>query len=383
MIKNKSRLTDKPKGGECAVRKRKGLTFGGMVMTAIYMFLIAIAQTGCGQVTNNDPPGGGGGPSLTLTYDGPRGDSTTTADDGSPIIRANSRDTLEIVATVSDLSSYVGFFIAAGWGTWTGGTLEDDGFTYYTADKNGKAKAVLTAGANAGKQEVIARSLEVEARLMITFETGTFALFPSTIVLDDAQNQKVWVEAVGGLAPIKWWVSHPDVLNLYIRPDTLTVSIEWLDARKPITTSSLPSGGGTLYAMDSEGQTATATIYAMNTGCTAGTISITPASASANTGDGTSAVIAITVDDLDRSLDNSTSVTVYISGPGTLTNGNSVTLTPAAAGSNLFTGSYTMQCDATCNNGANDTFTFIYNDPDDPASSCLSGTVETTFTETG
>ncbi len=363
------------------MRKRKGLTFGGMVMSAIYMFLVAVAQTGCGQVTNNDPPGGGDGPSLTLTYEGPRGDSTTIADDGSPIVRANSRDTLEIVATVSDLSSYVGFFIAAGWGTWTGGTLESDGFTYYTADKTGKAKAVLTAGANAGKQEVIARSLEVEARLMITFETGTFALFPSTIVLDDDQNQKVWVEAVGGLAPISWWVSHPDVLNLYIRPDTLTVSIEWLDARKPITSSSLPAGGGTLYAMDSEGQTATAVIYAINTGCTAGTIAITPASA--NLTGATTAVVTVTVDDLDRSLDNTTSVTVYISGPGTLTNGNSVTLTPVSAGSNLFTGAYTMDCDTTCENTTNDTFTFIYNDPDVPASSCLSGTVETTFTETG
>ena len=254
-----------------------------------------------------------------------------------------------------------GFFIDSDWGSWQGGELHDDGFTYYMAE-GGRAKGTLVAGMKTGQTEIIVRSKDLDKRIQVTFDYGTLTVFPNVIVLDTEEGGGSHVYARGGLLPIEWWTSHPDSLYFGIVSGSqgAEISLYFIDATKPLTSGTLPTGGGTLYALDSEGQVATAQVYAINRGCSAATLTVAPSSGDFSLG----VSVVITVNDTDRAGDATVTVT-------TSPNSNLNTGTLTASGSaGLFTGNPVF----TTSGGAG-TYQIIYTDQDHPDNNCQALTV--------
>ncbi|VAX25302.1 hypothetical protein MNBD_NITROSPINAE03-34 [hydrothermal vent metagenome] len=347
----------------------------GILLAALAVAGLSV-YAGCGKVGSSDIPTPAITKSAIVSFEaiGPRGSASDGS--GKMSVRAQSRDLLEVIATVTGLNRTVGFFIPSDWGTWQGGTLnEDDSFTYYQVDGSGTAKGTLVAGSNAGRHDVIARYQDfgagdyIEARLSITFNLATMSIFPSTIVLNNDPSKGKVVEVRGALPPVEWWVSHPDVMGFHIRDET-SIILFWIDAQKPIGSTALPAGGGTLTALDAEGQQATAIVYMINTGCTEGVITLSPAS-----GAFASTTIVVSVEDSDRALAGDTTVAVFVG--GVATSATTITLTQTGgANSSLYTASYTHEAAAAGSS------TFTYQDPDNPTSNCASGSVVTTFSAT-
>ncbi|VAX14738.1 hypothetical protein MNBD_NITROSPINAE04-1165 [hydrothermal vent metagenome] len=375
MYKKNSRIiTNQPGGGESQVSDKRLLSVKGILLAALAVAGLSV-YAGCGKVGSSDIPTPAITKSAIVSFEaiGPRGD--TSDGSGKMSVRAQSRDLLEVIATVTGLNRTVGFFIPEDWGTWQGGTLnDDDSFTYYPVDGSGTAKGTLVAGSNAGRHDVIARYQDfgagdyVEARLSITFNLATMSIFPSTIVLNSDPSKGKVVEVRGALPPVEWWVSHPDVMGFHIRDET-SIILFWIDAQKPIGSTSLPAGGGTLTVLDAEGQQATAIVYMINTGCTAGVLTLSP-----STGPTTTA-ITVTVEDQDRALDGGTTVTVFVS--GAQTSATSVVLNQTGGtSSSLYSAVYTYT------SGTTGAVTFTYQDPDEPSNNCISGSITATFTGT-
>ena len=279
----------------------------GTVLTAVLAFFGAVMFSGCGGgLKSESVPNQGVDPSLSLSVAG----NVSKDSEGRYKLRANSKDTIEFVATVKGLSSYVGFYVPAGWGTFGGGTVSTiDGYTYYTADRSGNVRAVMTSAAAAGKFDLRAKSLDVEKTLPLTFDFSTLALFPNAFVLTDVSAPNVFVYARGGVPPIEWFVSEPRAVAWnVIDSDTIEVYIHDPNVIGAGLTA-------TLTARDAEGQSATATIT-MGTAaaqCAASTISATPGAPKTSTA---AAVTVISVVVLDYNKMGSASVTVNVGGAG-------------------------------------------------------------------
>lgn len=352
---------------------KRPLSVKGILLAALAVAGLSV-YAGCGEVSS-DVPATAIPSSAIVSFEaiGPRG--ATSNGSGKITVRAQSRDLLEVIANVTGLTKLVGFFIPANWGTWQGGTLSlVDAFTYYEVNEVGEARGVLVAGANAGRQDLIARYQDwdtgafIEARLAITFNMGVMEIFPSTIVLNNDPSKGKVVEVRGALPPVEWWVSHPDVMGFHIRDET-SIILFWIDAQKPIGSTSLPSGGGTVTALDDEGQQASATVFMINTGCTEGVLTLSPSTGPTGT------AVTVTVEDQDRALAVDTTVTVFVS--GAQTSATSVALNQTGgSSSSLYSAVYTYT------SGTTGAVTFTYQDPDSPSNNCISGSVVSIFTGT-
>ncbi|MBI4666134.1 MAG: hypothetical protein HY751_06985 [Nitrospinae bacterium] len=308
----------------------------GMVIAAVMAFATA-TLTGCGKTNSETIPSSA--PSLTLDVTGASKDS-----EGRYSIRANARDSIEVTATVSGLSSLVGFYVPSGYGTFTGGTVNTlDGFTYYMADRSGKARATFVAGAqgttSTGRIDMVARSLDVEATVPLSFDFATLTILPASITITDVSAPGVYVYARGGLPPIEWFVSDPRVLAFNVVNDT-TIELYVVDA------AAFTGTVYTLDAIDKEGQTAQINVTLGGaTACTAATITANPTSVSK--GLGASTVVSIVVVDSNQSADT---VEVIVSGSTSST----MTLTQWG-GPGIYEGSITLVGD-----GSTLPYTFSY-----------------------
>lgn len=289
--------------GDCDMKRKWRRTTAGIVTTILFAFAGA-ALLACGQTTSKDVPEGQA--SLTLEANSP---ITPDHNDSATVVRANGRDTLEVVATVRGLSNTVGFFIPSSWGTFQGGTLSAaDGYTYYVADRSGKAYATLVSSTVAGRTEIFAKSIDKQAKLMITFDFATLTLFPSELILNGKENASAIVEARGGLPPIEWWISHPQSVQFHVRDET-SVLVFIKNIADPLTgAANTPPEPATLTARDAEGNEATADIYTDTANCTAATLNVTPA---AGTGGGGNVSVSVTLEDFDMRGASSVNVTLH------------------------------------------------------------------------
>lgn len=302
----------------------------GLITAAAVALSTAVIVTACGKLKSDGVPSASE-QSLTLDVV-----NATKGSDGRYSIRSNGKDTIEIVATVKGLSSYVGFYVPATWGTFVGGTANPtDGFTYYTADREGKARATLVAGATAadgvgispyngttsavanptGRIELVARSLTEEKVLPLSFDYAGLALFPSTLSITDWSVPGIYIWARGGLPPIEWFISDPRTLKYNVVNDT-TIQVYVADP------SFLTTGGTTIVvtARDAEGQTASSSVVLGGAVCAASTVTAEPAAPKTST----SAVgTTISVVVVDASQAEAESVTVRVGGAGS----GSITLT--------------------------------------------------------
>lgn len=320
-----------------------------------------LLTSGCGNLSSKSVPGKDDA-YISVQINGADG----VDQDGNPLIRANSRDLLEFVATVRGLSSAVGFFLSTNWGVFQGGTIGPDGFTYYEADEDGKARAVFVAGASAGRAELRVKSKQKTASKLITFDFASLTIFPSSIVFSAASvGTPITVVARGGKGPIEWSTSNPRAVNVSpsgAEAARLTVG----DWEALLATGTI---GVTLYAFDSEGQTATAIITAGTSSCTTGVIDINPASVAGIDIPAGGVSVSVTLDDFDRG--NATSVSVTITGPGT----NTTLALSQWLTQGIFQGLYTVASGA-----ASGTYTFSV--PEETDATCKPGITVGTFSVT-
>lgn len=317
----------------------------GLITAAAVALSAAVLVTACGKLKSDGVPSAGE-QSLTLDVV-----NATKGSDGRYSVRANGKDTIEIVATVRGLSSYVGFYIPATWGTFIGGVASaTDGFTYYSADSDGKARAILVAGITkmsdaptstatqnatqvsienpTGRIELVAKSLTVEQSLPLSFDFAGLQLFPSILKITD-WSVPIYIYARGGLPPIEWFVSDPRAVKYNVINDN-TVAVYVTDP------SVFPSGGSQLivYARDAEGQVATSLVTLGGSVCAASTITADPASPKSST---SATAITISVLVVDSSQAEAESVIVRVGGAGS----GSMTLTQWST-PGVFQGSYTI-----------------------------------------
>jgi hypothetical protein len=283
----------------------------GLVIAAAVALSGAVIMTACGKLKSENVPSAGE-QSLTLDVV-----NATKGTDGRYSVRANSRDTIEVVATVKGLSSYVGFYVPSMWGTFRGGTLSaTDGFYYYPADRSGKARATLVAGGTSaagpttsssptGRIEMVARSLDVEQIVPLSFDFATLMILPPAITISDTYHYDLY--ARGGLPPIEWAVSVPGLIGWTVHEDSLEI---WplADPNEFVVNTTV-----TVTARDAEGQVGTSTVtlqpQSTATACVASTITVAPTTPSSAVGAATISVVV--VDNYKRAA---TSVDVLISG---------------------------------------------------------------------
>lgn len=298
----------------------------GFTMAAAVALSAAAMMTACGKLKSENIPTST--PSLTLEVTNAEKDS-----EGRYSIRANGKNTLEVVATVTGLSSSVGFYLPATWATFSGGTTfsssssntatdnsgpssnTTDLYTYYTADSSGKARAIFTPlTTGVGRIDLLVKSLDVEVSLPLSFEFATLTIFPATLMITDPSAPGVYLYARGGLPPIEWFISDPRTLGYHVVDDT-TIEVFVSDP------AAFTSQTITVTARDAEGQTASSTItLGSTTACTASTIAVTPTSVSFTIGSAPDLVVSITVTDPNNT--SATSVSVGYTAPnssGTLT----------------------------------------------------------------
>lgn len=317
----------------------------GLITAAAVALSSAVIMTACGKLKSDGVPSSSE-QSLTLDVV-----NASQGADGRYSVRANGKDTIEIVATVKGLSSFVGFYIPATWGSFIGGTPNPtDGFTYYSANSEGKARATLVAGVTApdapttttptnssptgvsnptGRIELVARSLTAEKVLPLSFDYAGLALFPSTLSITDWSAPGVYIWARGGLPPIEWFVSHPRVLKYNVINDT-TIMVYVSDATA-ITTAAT---NVIVTARDAEGQTASATVVLGGNVCMASTITAEPATPKTSTAVGATTISVVVV---DTSQVEAASVKVIVGGDGSGT----ITLTQWDT-PGVFQGSYSI-----------------------------------------
>ena len=316
----------------------------GLITAAAVALSAAVLVTACGKLKSEGVPATGD-QSLTLDVV-----NATKGSDGRYSIRSNGKDTIEIVATVKGLSSYVGFYIPATWGTFIGGTANPaDGFTYYTADREGKARATLVAGVTSpdptatppyngsatgvsnptGRIELVARSLTEEKVLPLSFDYAGLALFPATLSITDWSVPGIYIWARGGLPPIEWFISDPRTLKYNVVNDT-TIQVYLADPAF-VTTAGTTI---TVTARDAEGQTATSAVVLGGAVCSAATITADPAGPKTST---SAVATTISVLVVDSSQAESESVVVRVGGAGS----GSITLTPWET-PGIFQGTYSI-----------------------------------------
>lgn len=274
----------------------------GLIMTAVVAMAALSMMTACGKLKSENIPTAGS-ESLTVEVT-----NVSKGSDGRYSLRANGKDSIEVVATVKGLSSNVGFYLPAGWGAFNGGTVSaTDGFTYYSADSEGKARATITSTTTgSGRIDLKVKSLDVENTLPLSFEFATLTVQPSTLTITDVSAPGVYLYARGGLAPIEWFVSDPRTLA-YNVIDSDTINVYVPDA----ATFTANAGTITVTARDAEGQTATATVTLGGTmTCSASALTVNPPS-------GTNADVynyTLSVMVVDYSQAGSPSVTVEVGG---------------------------------------------------------------------
>jgi hypothetical protein len=252
----------------------------GLIIAAAVALSTALIITACGKQLKSENIPSSNEESLKVDVV-----NASVGADGRYSVRANSRDTIEMVATVKGLSSLVGFYIPKGWGTFNGGTISTtDGFSYYQADRAGKARATLIAGgaltpgpnsssAPTGRIEMVVRSLSVEQIIPLSFDFAALMILPPTMIISDTYHYTL--NARGGLLPIEWSVSVPGILGYTPSGDSLDIY--------PLVDPNEFTGAPpvTVTARDAEGQTATATVTlqpkSTALSCIASTITVDPA----------------------------------------------------------------------------------------------------------
>lgn len=273
----------------------------GLIIAAAVALSGAVIMTACGKLKSENIPSAG---EQSLAVDVV---NATKGSDGRYSVRANGRDTIEFVATVKGLSSSVGFYVPSTWGTFAGGTLSaTNGFTYYPADRSGKARATLTSTlTGTGRIEMVARSLDVEKIIPLSFDFATLTIFPSALTIFDTYHYDL--VARGGAAPIEWSVSHPGLLGFTSWGESIEI---WplVDPSEYATTPPV-----TVSARDAEGTVATAIVTLSPPStlltCSISSIAVAPAAPSAAAG---AATISVTV--VDYSKRSAPSITVQLSG---------------------------------------------------------------------
>ncbi len=274
----------------------------GVAFMSVLALLGVTFFAGCGGGLSSSKVPGDGNPSLSVEIRG----STGTDGLGNPSVRANGRDTFEVSAKASGLSSSIGFFLAANWGAFSGGTKGGDGFTYINADRNGLARATFVTSTNPGRAEVWVRSGTEEVRQEVTFDFAVMSIFPGTVELLGIAGNQVMLTARGALPPVTWDVSHPNMLEI-IPINDISVYI------RVKSNSALEDAGETVTvtALDAE-NTATATLTLVggfdSASCDDATMTVSPSAPAASTGE----TISVVVVDADKAGD--ASVPVVVSG---------------------------------------------------------------------
>ncbi len=342
----------------------------GIAVTSVLLFGIAFILASCGKTTNHEAKGvpGNGAPGIFLEAIGPEGDKVDSASGKTLKVRANGGDSVEFIATVYGLSSSVGFYISPAYGIFSGGTPSGDGFTYFTADRSGKVRANMATvvGGPAGKQEVVAISLDQQARVQLLFEAVAegFAIVPASITLDAVTGRRERVQAIGGVPPIQWSTSHPDHIKIAATGEN--GAYVWL--HNPDFES------GIITATDSVGNVATATVGVSSSNCHTGTLTIDPGTRSITVPDeftppGAGLPIGITVFDPDEA--GSAFVTVTSMSPVLALADNVV---PALGGDGTF------HLNTTYTATGFGTFSFLYQDQRNAGNDCTPANVTATHT---
>ncbi len=317
-----------------------------------------LLASGCGNLSSKTVPGKDDA-SISVEINGASG----TDQDGNPLIRANSRDLLEFVATVRGLSSSVGFFLSTNWGSFQGGAIGTDGYTYFTADQDGKSRAVFVAGASAGRAELQVKSKQKTASQYITFDFATLTIFPSRIQIDGKGATPVNVVARGGLPPIEWSVSSPRAISITpTSADSVRLMVADWDALQETGAT-----GVILYAFDAEGQIAQAVITSGVSSCTTGLMTISPTTGVKTEIAANGITVSVTLDDFDRG--SATSVVATVTGPGI---NSTLTLTQWLT-QGIFQGLFTL------NTGDAASGTYTFSVPEETDATCTPGTTIGTF----
>ncbi len=285
-----------------------GVVFSGMI-------------SGCGATSDDGRPTSD--PSLTLTVSSP---ITPDSEGIGTVVRANGRDTLELIAKVQGLSTSVGFYIGSEWGFFQGGYLDTaDGYTYFTADRDGVATATITSNFLSGRTEVHAKSVNHKVTQYVSFDDATLSIYPSTMTLDAMNDNYAYAYARGALPPVEWWLSNTSAIEKHSVDDT-TIKV-FVHNQASFT------GAVTLFAEDAEGQTASILISPSTSGCQTAIFTVSPGSGLSVNGPAT---VSLTLEDYDRQ--DETSVVAEVSGAD-LSGGATVTLTQWLA-PGLFQGNY-------------------------------------------
>ena len=220
-------------------------------------------------------------------------------------LRANGNDSVSLVAKVRGLSGSVGFYIAEGWGSFPQGTPSEDGYTYFTAESNGKALATLMAGHIVGKTEIIAKSLSKKASLTVEFTLGVLTIYPSNLTLEDSDGAWANARAIGGSPPIMW--SSSNVAAVYPK------KISETEARIFVHDAASFDSKVTIFAVDSEGASDSISVLPGATHCVDANFALSNNAPKA--GD----ILSVTLDDFDRAGLTSVDVTYSGSANGAIT----------------------------------------------------------------
>ncbi len=289
---------------------------GSLVLLTAFTFAGSALLNGCGNLVSQDVPGAGE-KSLSVKVLSQVGEDS----DGNPMVRANGRDTFEFIATVKGLEGNVGFFLPTAWGAFQGGTLSaTDGYTYFNADEDGKARALYVASTVMGRIELRSKSQYKTVMQTLTFDFGTLTLYPSAATIYALSGEKVRITARGAKPPVRWETSHPSFIDITVIDD-LTAEFEIKsDSRFEGTTDVTV----TISAWDQEATAPATSTLTIDMGtafdsssCSAGAITVSP-----TTGATGGTWVSVVVVDPDKA--GSSSVTVQVSG---LSGASTLTLT--------------------------------------------------------
>ncbi len=314
----------------------------GRTTATIFTALLigALTGVGCGgSLVDNRPADSSGDPSITLIAS-----TETQTNVTNPTLKANGRDSLLLEATVKGLSQSVGFYIPVNYGVISGGSVGADGYSYFTADSAGVARATLVSSSGVGVSEVIAKSQHLTASIPVNFTFATLTLAPATVVFNTA-GSRTTITATGATEPVSWASSDSDAVNLYPNGNSVMVLMHNMKA-------AVAAGTVTITATDADGQTAT-TLITITPSCSDAIVTISPASSAIGS---TTIATSIAVTDVDRAGLGSVPVTVaYPNGGANV----AVTLSENSLSPGFFQNSYTINC-AGC--VATDIVTIKYSD---------------------
>ncbi|MGK7345341.1 MAG: hypothetical protein ACNS63_05985 [Candidatus Nitrospinota bacterium M3_3B_026] len=331
------------------------------VLGVFAVFLAAGLMTACGKINSTDIPNKGDS-TFEFYWNGSR---VTPNSEQGPTLRANGRDTITVGVKVKGArSNQVDFFLPDDFATFPGCTTSDGWCSMYVDSVTGMANVIVQSKSVAGRGELIASAADTSASLLVTFDFATLTLFPSVVVLGEANTWAI-IEARGGLTPIEWWVSRPEQIGIHERDET-SVRVFVKDIRNPLD-SGTPPEPATLYALDAEGQSAEASIYSETSGCTEATLTVSP-----STGKAANAPTSVSIVLEDYDVRGQSSVTVYMTNRADNTT-QAVTLSQWMV-PGVFQESITLAAGPL----AGDTVEFEY--PDEAGSGCISDVSTATFT---